>query len=214
MRKLTTGQKVMIAVVFLVILTAVMLFLSTGGEDTKAHAATVQAAGFRHCTKKHPCTKKQARARIRYANHGHDGGARHVNSRAVKPQVRSAATSCRTWRPRIYYNARAGHLYWRGAVAHWCFNWKRVTSARFTLDHDITTGGRILGFDGVSIEEPTIGYYNYAGHKNGGYLIYARFTFTQCIPVIQIGPLCNDRRAWLKELVHYDGSGYASGNAP
>jgi hypothetical protein len=136
MRKLTTGQKVMIAVVFLVILTAVMLFLSTGGEDTKAHAATVQAAGF------------------------------------------------------------------------------RVTSARFTLDHDITTGGRILGFDGVSIEEPTIGYYNYAGHKNGGYLIYARFTFTQCIPVIQIGPLCNDRRAWLKELVHYDGSGYASGNAP
>lgn len=206
-------KAVLIVIAVLAVIAAVQLILSAGGHDTKAHAATVRSAGLPHCTKKHPCTKKQAK-RVFKASVGHDSRPVGRRSLAVKPQVSSAAVRCSTWRPRIYRVANAGKLYWRGAVARWCFNWKRVTSAHFTLDHDIQTVGRFLGYDGVSIDEPTVGYYNYGGHKAGGYLIYARFTFTQCVPVIKIGPICVDHRAWLKELVHYDGSAHASGNAP
>jgi hypothetical protein len=206
-------KRVLIVLAVLAVIAIVQLILSAGGHDTKAHAATVRAARLPHCTKKHPCTKRQAR-RVLRAGRGHNGSPRYAASRAVKVQVRSARTACRTWRPRIYRVANAGRLYWRGAIVHWCWDWHRVTSARFTLDYDIQTVGRFLGFGGVSNDEPTTGYYNYGRHHNGGYLLYVRFTFTQCVPVIQIGPFCEDHRAWLKEFVHYDGGGYASGNAP
>lgn len=212
-------QKVtLIVVVALILIVVVQLILSTGGHDTKANAADGYPSGLPRCTKaagmKHRCTKKQAKKVINYGRSGHDSKPRSLRARRPPLKVRAASTACRTWRPRIKYIARAGEVYWRGAVAQWCFNWHRVTSARITSDADVTTLGRLLGFDHITPGEPTLGWYGYNGHSYGGYLLYQRFSFEQCIPVLQFGPFCNDRRAPLKVLVHYDGSGHASGNAP
>jgi hypothetical protein len=212
-RDRTNGQKLLIVVAFLVVLTLVMLFLSTGGHDTSARAAA-RAKGLPHCTKKHRCTKKQAHRVLRYAAHSHDSKARTLRQRRPPTKVRAKASSCRTWHPRIKRIARAGEIFWRGGAAHWCFNWHRVTRAWITGDADVTTLGRFLGFDHITQDPPTQGYYTFNRHGNGGYLMEQKFTFEQCIPVIQIGPLCDDRRAWLKVFLHYDGSGYASGKAP
>ncbi|MDQ1584539.1 MAG: hypothetical protein QOF36_2593 [Microbacteriaceae bacterium] len=221
MRRWKRWQKVTFwVIVALIAIGIIQLILSGGGHDTSAEAATRYPHGLPRCTKaahaKKRCTKKQANKVMAYGRRGHDSKPRTLRQRRppLKTQAHSASSACRTWRPRIKRIARAGEIYWRGATIHWCFNWNRVTSARVITDADVTTLGRFLGFDHISTQEPVQGYYNWNGHKNGGYLLYQRFVFEQCIPVIQFGPFCNDRKGWFKVFGHYDGSGHASGNAP
>jgi hypothetical protein len=211
-----TTRIILIAVGVLVAATIIILWLSSGKSQDNAHAATASAAkyGLPHCTRKHPCTKKQARKVRRYTNRGHNQGSKRVRARRAPTKVRASAVQCRSWSPRLYFIAKAGKVFWGGFHAHWCWNWHRVTSATVTEDGDVTTLGRFLGFDHIGFQEPLQGFYGYGHRANGGYLMYARMTFEQCIPVIQIGPLCTDHREWRKIFLHYNGGGLASSHAP
>lgn len=223
MRNWKRWQKIAFwAAVVLIAIGIIQLILAGGGHDTSADAATRYPRGLPRCTKaahmKKRCHKKAANKVMAYGSNKrtHNSKPRSLKQRrpSLKTQAHASSSSCRTWRPRIKRIARAGEIFWRGATARWCFNWKRVTSAQIIMDADVTTLGRMLGFNHISQNEPTVGYYKYGGHSYGGYLLYASFTFEQCIPVIEFGPFCNDRHAPLKVLVHYDGSGHASGNRP
>lgn len=216
-------KAILIVVGVLIALTLIILWLSAGKSEDSAHAATIHAAakypkGLPRCTKaagaKKRCTKKQAQRVINYAKRGHSQD--HKSLHAVRPpsKAHASAVRCRTWKPRLYFVANAGKLFWGGFSAYWCFNWKRVTSIRVVMDADITTLGRVLGFDHIGFQDPFQGFYNYGKRTHGGYLVYARMTFEQCIPVVQIGPLCHDKREWRKIFLHYNGGGLVSSHAP